>query len=172
MAEISTVRLRLRPAKPQDRPGFAAMVGDPCVTRMLARWPYPADPAMIDDFFSRAKAEPERGFAILYGDAFAGTISAGPRIGFMLSRRFWGRGILTEALLAVQSAAFNRGEARLDACVFKDNPASSRVFAKCGWQTVSEGTSFSAGRGEDVEDYQMALTREDWQARFSRSGFD
>ena len=54
-------------------------------------------------------------------------------IGYSLSREYWGRGLMTEALQCVisqcfKAARFNRIEAQHDI----RNPASGRVMEKCG----------------------------------------
>ena len=54
-------------------------------------------------------------------------------LGYAISERFWGQGLMTEALKAVlnyllQDAGFNRVTARFVTA----NPASGRVMAKAG----------------------------------------
>ena len=60
-------------------------------------------------------------------------------IGYCLGKRWWGRGIMTEALGAVIDFAFNTlGAQRVDARHDPRNPASGAVMRKCGM--VYEGT--------------------------------
>lgn len=60
-------------------------------------------------------------------------------IGYCLGKRWWGRGIMTEALGAVIDFAFNTLSAqRVDARHDPRNPASGAVMRKCGM--VYEGT--------------------------------
>ena len=59
-------------------------------------------------------------------------------IGYWLGEAFWGRGIGTEALVAVTAEAFKRFEiTRLYAVPFADHVASVRVLEKAGY--VREG---------------------------------
>ena len=55
-------------------------------------------------------------------------------IGYWLGEQFWGRGIATEALIAVTDYAFASYDlCRLYAHVFEWNPASARVLEKAGY---------------------------------------
>lgn len=166
MIELHTERLRLRALAETDRAAILDMISDWDVVRNLARWPYPARPEMVDDLLRRNREEPERGFGIEMGGRFAGTIGTGPSIGFMLARGFWGQGVMTEALGAVQRHALDvLGHEALTGNVLIDNPASARVFEKCGWREVGRETCFSAARGEAVKDRIFSYCdRPDWAA--------
>ena len=87
-------------------------------------------------------------------------------VGYSLSRAYWNRGIMTEALQAVLQFGFetlnlNRIEAQHES----DNPASGRVMEKAGM--IHEGRLrqrvYNKGRYADVELY--AILRQD--LRFS-----
>lgn len=55
-------------------------------------------------------------------------------IGYWLGEEFWGRGIATEALIAVTAEGFKRFEiTRLYAVPFADHAASVRVLEKAGY---------------------------------------
>lgn len=162
---LATLRLVLDGLGPADHAPLAEMVSDYGVVSMLARWPWPPDLSLVDDLIARNQSDPTRGFAIRYGDELAGTIGSGPRVGFMLRRGFWGRGVLTEALTAVQKHAFETlGHEGLEAEVFDDNPASATVFRKCGWNEGARGQSMSLARGALVPDRAFTLARADWRA--------
>lgn len=147
--QLTTLRLRLRRLSVSDRPALLGMLSDPRITRNLSRWPHPAQPEMIDALIARHQTDAPGGFAITYGDEFAGLISQGPRIGFMVAKPFWGLGIATEALAAVQTHALKTREA-LSAEVFMDNPASARVLEKCGWRETGAGESPCLARNATV----------------------
>ncbi len=56
-------------------------------------------------------------------------------IGYCLSRRFWGQGLMTEALNRVINYMFETmGFHRIALCHDTQNPASGRVMQKCGLQ--------------------------------------
>ena len=162
--QLSTPRLLLRRLRVSDRPALLRIFGDLEVVRNLAAWPYPADEKRIDDLIKRHQTETPGGFGIVYGDDLAGLIGAGPRIGYMLAQRYWGLGITTEALAAVQKFAMTTlGFEALSGDAFIDNPASARVFEKCGWRETGRGESFSIARGETVQDRQFVkCARYDW----------
>ena len=55
-------------------------------------------------------------------------------IGYWLGRKFWGRGIVTEALRATTLHAIeSHGLTRVYALPFEWNPASNRVLEKAGY---------------------------------------
>jgi RimJ/RimL family protein N-acetyltransferase len=59
-------------------------------------------------------------------------------IGYWLGEEYWGRGIVTQALVAVSEYAFSHHDlCRLYAHVFEWNPASARVLEKASY--VFEG---------------------------------
>ena len=87
-------------------------------------------------------------------------------VGYSLSRDFWNKGIMTEALKAVIAHGFgslnlNRIEAQHETT----NPASGAVMRKCGM--VREGTLrqrlYNKGRYVDVELY--AILRKDYRSK-------
>ena len=53
-------------------------------------------------------------------------------IGYVLSYKFWGNGLMTEAVKAVINELFNCGFNILGACHDINNPASGKVMEKCG----------------------------------------
>ena len=92
--------------------------------------------------------------------------NASAEVGYSLSRDFWNRGIMTEALRAVIAHGFggmnlNRIEAQHETT----NPASGAVMRKCGM--VREGLLrqrlFNKGRYVDVELY--AILRKDYVSK-------
>ena len=55
-------------------------------------------------------------------------------IGYWLGEPYWGKGIATEALIAVTSYAFNNFDIeRIEAGVYEWNPPSARVLEKAGY---------------------------------------
>jgi ribosomal-protein-alanine N-acetyltransferase len=85
-------------------------------------------------------------------------------VGYSLSRDFWNRGIMTEALKAVIRHGFGSMNLnRIEAQHETTNPASGAVMRKCGMQR--EGTLrqrlYNKGRYVDVELY--AILRNDYK---------
>lgn len=55
-------------------------------------------------------------------------------IGYWLAEPYWGRGIATDAVMAIVPVAFQQYDiVRLQAGIFSNNPASMRVLEKCGF---------------------------------------
>ena len=85
-------------------------------------------------------------------------------IGYSLAREQWGKGLMTEALLAVIGETFRTLKVhRIEAMHFTDNPASGRVMEKCG--LIHEGHMRERicckGMFRDVE--MWGILRKDWE---------
>lgn len=164
MDDFRTERLRLRPLVPGDRPALIDMLSRWEVVRNLARWPHPLDEAMVDALIARHREPPTGGYGIDLDGRIIGLIGSGASVGFMMHPEFWGQGFMTEALRAVQALGLDqRGYEAMTGNVLEDNPASARVFEKCGWREVGGDTCFSAARNADVADRIFVLARRfDW----------
>jgi [ribosomal protein S5]-alanine N-acetyltransferase len=112
------------------------------------RFPHPYTEATGRDFLAHiAKQHPSTVWAIEVDGEAAGGIGIVPltdvervsaEVGYWLGEAFWGRGIVTEALVAVTKEAFRLFDLqRIFALPFADNAASIRVLEKAGY--VLEG---------------------------------
>ena len=84
-------------------------------------------------------------------------------IGYLLARRYWGRGYATEIAIALRDAAFAQLKvSRLRALIADDNDASRKVLAKAGlhWAALRRRHTHAKGRWWDCEEYE--LLRSDW----------
>ncbi|MDD3243378.1 MAG: GNAT family protein [Eubacteriales bacterium] len=86
-------------------------------------------------------------------------------LGFVLSRAYQRRGIMTEAVEAVLKALFERGAQRVYACCFTDNEASRRLIEKCGFAREGEGSFYSESLNKNFSSYEYVYHRADWCAR-------
>lgn len=113
------------------------------------RFPHPYTRAHAVAFLRHAAdGEPHTNLAIEVENEAAGGIGFvrggdverfSAEIGYWLGERFWGRGIVTEALTLVTGYAFRSCNLlRLFALPFADNVASARVLEKAGY--LLEGT--------------------------------
>ncbi len=88
------------------------------------------------------------------------------RVGYCLSRTYWGRGIMPEALRAVMQLMFEHVGVRRLECVHQiDNLQSGRVMSKCGM--LQEGVLRKAYRnhcGEFFDVVQYAILDTDYAA--------
>lgn len=95
-----------------------------------------------------AGEDPPLGFGIDVNGAIVGSVSLKPgtdiervnaEIGYWIGREFWGRGIVTDAVIGMTHYAFaQRKFNRVFAVPFVRNPASCRVLEKAGY--VREGS--------------------------------
>ena len=95
-------------------------------------------------------------------------------IGYCIGKKWWHKGIMTEALKAVMEFLFTQvGVNRIEAHHDPNNPHSGNVMKKCGMQY--EGTARAAARNNqgicDISQY--AMIKSDWEKpRHYMEGFD
>ncbi len=164
MDSLKTDRLTLRRLVSGDRDALLDLLSRWEVVRNLARWPYPAEPAMIDALIERHGTDDPGGYAIELEGRVVGLIGSGQSVGFMVHPDYWGKGVMSEALTSVQSHGMTvLGYEAMTGNVLADNPASARVFEKCGWREVAGDTCFSRARNETLDDRVFVLAdRYDW----------
>ncbi len=142
---IPLPRCTLRPWTPSDAPALVRHADDREVWRNLRdRFPHPYTPADAEVWLTWVLAqEPSTHWAIeVEGEAGGGIgFTMGEdvharmaEVGYWLGRRFWGRGIGTDALRAVTAHAFAAYAVdRVEARVFAWNLGSVRVLEKAGY---------------------------------------
>ena len=156
-----TTRLLLRPGWAEDAPALAKAIGDEMIVRNLASapWPFslrdaeaflaaPRDPVLPSLLvFERTEGEP-----LLVGACGLGRRPSGAiELGYWISRPHWGRGLATEAGVALIGIAKALGLRRLEASHFLDNPASGRVLEKLGFQSTGIiAPRLSCARGVEI----------------------
>ncbi len=135
----------LRPWRRDDAGALAELANDPDVVRyMNHRFPSPYTRADAETWLRVQLGEPDaRNWAIEVDGAVAGGIGVTPgalehagsvMIGYWVGKRFWGRGIATDALrtLTTHMLATLRPR-RLWANVMAANAASARVLENAGY---------------------------------------
>lgn len=163
-----TPRLLLRPGFPEDAPALARAMSDRAIARNLAvvPWPYtlrdaeaylasPRDPVLPSFLiFERTDGAP-----LLVGACGLGRRPSGAvEMGYWIARPFWGRGLATEACVALIEIAGTLGLPSLEASHFIDNPASGRVLDKLGFEGRGVvAPRMSCARGEEVPARLMQL---------------
>ena len=163
-----TPRLLLRPGFPEDAPALAAAISDEAIVRNLATvpWPYrmrdaeaflasPRDPILPSLLiFERTEASP-----LLVGACGLGRRPSGAvEMGYWIARGFWGRGLATEACVALVEMARALGLCSLEGSHFIDNPASARVLEKLGFEALGIiAPRMSCARGAEVPARLMRL---------------
>ena len=135
------------------------------------RFPYPYTAADARTWLEIiAGTKPETNFAIdVAGEAVGGigftlqpdVAHRSAEIGYWLGEEFWGRGIATEALIAVTHYAFaNYDICRLYAHVFEWNRASARVLEKAGYEFEGRLRKSVTKEGQTIDQFMYAMIRE------------
>jgi ribosomal-protein-alanine N-acetyltransferase len=85
-------------------------------------------------------------------------------IGYWLSEQYWGRGIVTEALVLVTTFVFTeRNLLRLFAVPFADNVGSTRVLEKAGYVFEGIMRSSSVKHGQPRDQAMYARVNPGWK---------
>jgi RimJ/RimL family protein N-acetyltransferase len=131
-------------------------------------FPYAVEHAKAFIAYSRS-LDPERNFALAVDGGLAGVIGFEPKedvwrrsveLGYWLGREYWGRGIATEAVLAITEWAFNEWDInRVWAGVFAWNPASARVLEKAGFVFEGRLRQSATKDGVAVDELIYAMVR-------------
>jgi RimJ/RimL family protein N-acetyltransferase len=135
------------------------------------RFPYPYTMSDARSWLEHVIGyQPETNFAIdVAGEAVGGigfTLQSdvarrSAEIGYWLGQQFWGRGIATEALIAVTEHAFaNHDVCRLYAHVFDWNGASARVLEKAGYEFEGRLRKSVTKEGKTIDQLMYAMIRE------------
>jgi RimJ/RimL family protein N-acetyltransferase len=135
------------------------------------RFPHPYTNADARNWLEMVvRVRPENSFAIAVDDEAVGGIGftvqhdVGRRsaeIGYWLGEEFWGRGLATQALIAVTDYAFaNYDLCRMYAHVFEWNPASARVLEKAGYQFEGRLKKSVTKDGQTIDQLMYAMVRD------------
>ena len=156
-----TVEIRLRETTERDLPSLFEQQRDPVAVHMAA---FTAkDPCEWQTYLAHWRAvlaNPSNiNRTIVVDGEVAGSVASyvmfGERaVGYGLGRAYWGQGIATAALRAFLELVEERP---LFARAVKDNVASLRVLAKCGFVITGEDSGYANGRGAEVEEYILTL---------------
>lgn len=85
-------------------------------------------------------------------------------IGYWLSEKHWGKGIMSEAVGAMLEHAFTRTRwLRLFACIYENNPASMRVLSKNGFRAEAIHRKAVMKEGMLMDEHMYSILREDWK---------
>lgn len=148
--KLTTERLTLRPWRESDLPDFYAYARVDGVGQMAGWVPHrdPEESRMILSHF----IEEKHVFALEYQGKVIGSLGVeeyreknypelsslqGREIGYVLSKDYWGQGLMPEAVRAVIQWLFNT--VKLDFIIvghFEWNHQSKRVIEKCGFQYI------------------------------------
>ena len=156
-----------------DAASITKHIGTYSVARNMLRIPYPYSLQDAEQWIGIAtKQDPQTNFGIAIDDQIVGGIGldANPsgvaacehsaEIGYWLGEAYWGRGIVTEALIAMSEWAFRElNLVRLYAKVFARNQASARVLEKAGYIFEGRLLAHYSRDGEFIDGLLYAKVR-------------
>jgi RimJ/RimL family protein N-acetyltransferase len=133
------------------------------------RFPHPYTRRAGREFLhSMVTQRPETAFAIDVGGEAVGGIGflmmpdverVSAEIGYWLAEPFWGRGMVTEAVVAVTRYAIEtHGFTRMFAVPFASNAASCRVLEKAGYVLEGRLRRSAIKDGQIIDQLQYAFT--------------
>jgi ribosomal-protein-alanine N-acetyltransferase len=176
---IETPRLVVRPVAAADLPDLVAVNGDDEVTRFLpyASWRSLAD---AQAWFERMSILGARGESAQYviveraSSTAIGTCllfrhdegSARAEVGYVLGRRHWRNGYMSEALAGLVDSAFGAlALRRLEAEVDPQNTGSRRLLEKTGFTREGLLRQRWVDKGKPHDTILYGLLRDEWRAR-------
>lgn len=170
---LTTERLILRAARPDDAGAFASGIGDYEVARFLTRVPYPYTESMAAEWIASLSAiSPDNAhFIIERRDmGLIGCITLVEELGFWLTRSHWGQGYMTEAAAALLDWHFAETDSiGVASSVHWDNPASLAVQQKLGFEQVGFDDRFAEAQQKNVRHITTFLSRAHYMNRGERS---
>ena len=159
----------VRSWQPQDVASLVKHANNPKVASNLRdRFPSPYTSRDGREFIKLARGmAPESFFAIAVNGEAAGGIGFVPlhdvervssEVGYWLGEAYWGRGVVTEALVAITRYAMEtHGFTRLFALPFAHNEASCRVLEKAGYVLEARLRKSAIKDGTIIDQLQYAF---------------
>jgi RimJ/RimL family protein N-acetyltransferase len=162
---LRTERLLLRRATLGDLEALHAIMSDQETMRYWSTLPHDDLRTTRRWLLSMIAAPPEMSddFVITCDGKTVGKVGAWklPEVGFLLSRRLWGKGYAVEALRAYIARAFQRGASHLVADVDPRNAASLRVLSRCGFVETGRSANTWCVGGVWTDSVYLRLDRPD-----------
>ena len=179
--QLHTQRLTLRPWRQSDLEDFFEYASVEGVGQMAGWLPHrdiQDSQKILDSFITKKKT-----FALDYQGKVIGSLGVEEydeeqfpallnlrcrALGFVLSKNYWGRGLMPEAVDAVLEYGFTElGLQRIWCGHYAGNWRSKRVMEKCGFRYQFSSTEFVKLVGETRQSYFYLLTKEGWRERVS-----
>lgn len=170
---LATGRVILRPFRRSDAEDLFAYANDQEWSRYITP-PYPYQRDYADRFIEErinGHSHEWAGWCVEYEDTMAGSIdlildpkNRSAEIAYSIARRYWNKGLITEAVRAVLETSFsidtplNRITARIDV----RNLASIRVAEKLGFEHEGTLRQNRFQKGCFIDDSVYATLRDEW----------
>lgn len=173
---IETKRLILRPFIASDAENmFKNWTNDPEVTKYLSWTPHEnlnVTKLCLDTWTKAYESEENYHWAITLkenpnevigsiGTVFVDNYLEQAHIGYCLSKKYWSKGIVSEALESILSYLFQCGFTRIVAIHSVLNPASGQVMKKCGMKfegILRKAEKDNTGEFCDIAQYAILKT--------------
>jgi ribosomal-protein-alanine N-acetyltransferase len=167
--QLTLSRCDVRSWRPDDLTSLIASADNRKIWLNLRdRFPHPYTRHAGREFLRTMQTQrPETLFAIAVGGEAVGGIGfvmladverVSAEVGYWLAEPFWGRGIATEALVAVTRYAIEtHGFTRLFAVPFASNQASCRVLEKAGYVLEGRLRKSAIKDGQIIDQLQYAF---------------
>ena len=174
--EIDTARLKLREIADEDAPRLHSVWTDPLVTRYLVLDPF-TDLSQTREMISLLKGlHPSgEGFRwVLFLAVERETIGtcgfhnwkkehARAEIGYEMDSRYWGKGLMSEAVRAVMDYGFTRmGLNRIEAFVSVGNRKSLFFLERNGFTFEGTLRQYELAHGRYQDQWICSLLKQDW----------
>ena len=173
MAIIKSKKFILRPYRKGDEEALVKHANDKTIARNTLVMPHPYTMKDAKEWIKKnleeynKKNSANHVFAIEIDREICGAVGLSKikkehkaEIGYWLGRKYWGQGIMTEAVKLAVIYAFQKLKLRrIYAHVFLFNPASKRVLEKAGF--VLEGVSKKEAKKKDkyIDVYLLAKVK-------------
>ncbi|GAP25013.1 bifunctional acetyltransferase [Gluconobacter frateurii NBRC 101659] len=169
--ELKAGDFLLRPLRPEDAPAVHRLVNDWSVVRMLSRLPFPYPRDLAEKWIASTLEDSARGeahhFAVTRDGTLMGAVGLvlsddrrSASLGYWASPAVWGQGMTTAAAKRVVEWALQVLKIeKLTADVAVDNPGSSAVLHKLGFQETGRATRRFVSRGAECPIIVHELTR-------------
>lgn len=166
----------LRPWDPTDATALVKHANNPRVASQLRDgFPYPYTPGDAKRWLEMVGNNKEDLILAIevQGEAAGGIGLHGMKdvykynceIGYWLSERHWGRGIMTRAVGDMVALAFGQHQwLRLFACIFQNNPPSMRVLEKNGFSLEAIHRKAVMKAGKLMDEHLYALLKDQWSS--------
>ena len=166
--EIATPRMHLRPLRPADATDLARIAGNDRVAPMMASVASPWPEADVLRWIEQRRWRGRVGFSFgvyVPDGTLIGSVGLGGTpvsTAYFLDQHYWGRGLMTEAMMAFLPLAFARfALTEVTADHFADNPASGRLLQKLGFVKTGSALGGSAARPVKAPTVSYRLRRAD-----------
>lgn len=173
---LHTGRLTLRDPQMSDSQMLLSMYADPIVMRYTGRYPF-TNLEMASEWLKRLQDGFREGKSLRWvitpadSEEYMGDIGyhqwdpgkSSCEIGYRLSRVYWGKGLMSEALRAVLAYGFKTLALQtVDALIDEQNNRSIRLMERNGFEHVETFREKVCGQKMVEAILRFSLQREDW----------